>query len=237
VLKSHSRRKKVLGIKVPRLSGVDVQSVTGGTLTPAKAPISVSLKVDGTANSTVADGADVTATAGTGTGKQTVTGNLTNGAAILCAASGKTWSVSLASADSTANPYIALAAKSSGTLDADGTPVAFTGFSVQPSVKQATVPQLPDPQPTVDVAVYSGTPATGTLVWSADTQTVPAAGWPATTVTLIVASGNYSMTAKPNPTSSIFGNAPTVNAQPGNKQAAARARKTKQGKRFMQAGI
>jgi hypothetical protein len=27
VLKGHSRRKKILGIKVPRLSGVDVQSV------------------------------------------------------------------------------------------------------------------------------------------------------------------------------------------------------------------
>ncbi len=27
MLKGHSRRKKVLGIKVPRLSGVDVQSV------------------------------------------------------------------------------------------------------------------------------------------------------------------------------------------------------------------
>ena len=27
VLKGHSRRKKVLGIKVPRMSGVDVQSV------------------------------------------------------------------------------------------------------------------------------------------------------------------------------------------------------------------
>jgi len=27
VLKGHSRRKKILGVKVPRLSGIDVQSV------------------------------------------------------------------------------------------------------------------------------------------------------------------------------------------------------------------
>jgi hypothetical protein len=206
----------------PSEGTVAVQNVAAGTLTPATAPITVSLKVDGTANSTVADGADVTATTGSGSTKQTLPAvTLANGAATLCAAPGKTWSVSLASADSTDNPYIALAAKSTGTLDADGTPVAFTGYSLRPTVTQASVPQLPDPQPTVDVAVYSGTPDTGTLVWSADAQTVPATGWPASTVTLIVAGGNYSMTADPNPDSAIFGDAPTATAQPGTDTAPA----------------